>query len=453
VSKTYSLRDRLLLTATLVLLVFLGLMGLVLDSAFQRSAEQAVQERLLLHVYGLLAVSDVTDGELFLSEELPEPRFNQLGTGLYGFVHARDGVELWRSPSSLDLQIQAPDPGQLVTGLAPGVVRFGRLVDIQQVELFYLGYRVLWEGEDDKQTAYNYLVVEGTDPYVSEIGAFRNSLWGWLAGVVIALVIVQAVIMRWGLMPLQQLASDLKAIEDGTQDHLEGDYPREIDGVTRNLNLLLTNERQQRERYRTTLADLAHSLKTPMAIIRGATTQLDGVEDSVRISFDEQISRMDEIISYQLERAVTRSSALVRKPILIKPVVERLVAAMEKVYADKQIDISATVDESSFIGDERDLMELLGNVLDNACKYGSARVLLDIQSMAGPLVITVEDDGPGIADAARQSVLTRGLRLDSRQAGQGIGLAVVAEIVDRYGGEIEIGSSVLGGVKVTVSVA
>lgn len=446
----HSLRGRLLLSATLVLVIFLGLTGVVLDSAFRDSAEQSVSERLLLHIYGLLAVSDQADGELNLAETLPEPRFNRLGTGVYGIVLDDAADELWRSPSALDLPLVGEDLRRLVADIRAGRPSFGRVPDR---EYFYIAYRVLWEASDASLTAYTYLVLENLGPFQSEVSAFRNSLWGWLMGVVVVLVFVQAVVMGWGLIPLRQLADDLKAIEDGRQDFLGGDYPTEIEGVTRNLNLLLKNERQQREKYRTTLADLAHSLKTPMAIIRGAAANVSGDPEAER-SLGEQIGRMDEIIAYQLERAMTRSSKLIGKAIEVGPVVERLVAAISKVYRDKEMSFDIDVEQDArFFGDERDLMELLGNVLDNACKYGAREVRLGIRPESDVLHIVVEDDGRGIDVGSREAVLARGARLDSREAGQGIGLAVVAEIVDRYGGVIRIDQSSMGGARVSVQLA
>ncbi len=446
----HSLRGRLLLSATLVLVIFLGLTGAVLDSAFRDSAEQSVSERLLLHVYGLLAVSDQAEGQLTLAESLPEPRFNRLGTGVYGIVLNDADQELWRSPSALDLPLDSEQFRPLVTGLAVGQPAFGRTANDAY---FYFAYRVLWEASDASQTAYTYLVLENLEPFQSEVSAFRNSLWGWLLGVVVVLVLVQAVVMGWGLTPLRELADDLKAIEDGRQDFLRGDYPTEIEGVTRNLNLLLNNERQQREKYRTTLADLAHSLKTPMAIIRGAAANVSGEAGAER-SLDEQIGRMDEIIAYQLERAMTRSSKLIRKAIAVAPLVERLVAAISRVYSDKGVSIAVDLaPDARFFGDERDLMELLGNILDNACKYGDGVVRLVIDPEADWLNIVVEDDGDGVDIRSRQAVLARGERLDSRESGQGIGLAVVAEIVDRYGGTIVIDRSSLGGARVRVRLA
>lgn len=465
----YSLRGRLLLTAGVVLFVFLGLTGLVLDQAFQRSAEEGVSERLLLHIYGLLAVTEESDGEIYLPEKLQEPDFNRPGTGLYGLVMTGKGEELWRSASSVDLEVQQDEKQHLYVDLATGVERFGRVKDTAGDSLFYASYRVLWQGSDKQNKAYVFTVLQTMDPYLSEIRGFRNNLWGWLLGVALVLIVVQAAVMSWGLTPLKKLARELKAIEDGDQDSLQEDYPAEINGVTRNLNLLLASERQQREKYRTTLADLAHSLKTPLAILRGASSTLEYVKEGgagdlqkVQKTVDEQVEHMDQIVSYQLERAVATSSNLIRKSIDVKPVAERLVKAMNKVYEAGEINLELVADECSFFGDERDLMELLGNLVDNACKYGKRHVKITIgkpvdivkagsAEQATAVAIMVEDDGPGISPEHRDQVLTRGARADSREQGYGIGLAVVGEIVERYGGNIAIDESSLGGAKFTVT--
>lgn len=479
----HSLRGRLLLSATAVLFVFLGLTGLVLDQAFRRSAERGEAEKLLLHIYGLLAVAEESRSGIFLPGQLQEPRFNQLGTGLFGFVNDSDGQELWRSPSALDIDFDQQQKAAVTDDLVTGEERFGRAYDLDGNELFFLSYRILWQATDQKSTAYVFTTFETLQPYSSEIQAFRNNLWGWLGGVVVALLFVQGMVMRWGLAPLKQLAEDLKAIEDGHSDYLSGQYPSEIEGVTRNLNVLISSERQQLEQYRTTLADLAHSLKTPLAILKGVASSLqqpDSPDDKLlsrnadakglnlvelKKTVDEQVARMDEIVSYQLQRAVSSSTNLLRRSVDVAPLVTKLIDAMKKVYADKDIEFEISMDECSFFGDERDLMEMLGNLVDNACKYGRSRVrvsagtkgdLVEISmdppehKKKGQLVITVEDDGDGIPAKDRQQVLMRGTRADMRESGQGIGLAVVADIVQRYQGRIEISDSLLGGAQLNL---
>lgn len=451
----------MLVAAALLLVSFLGLMGVVLDQAFQNSAEQGVSERLLLQTYGLLAVAEETDSGVFMPEKLQEPDFNQLGTGLYGLILDGEGNELWRSASSLDLSINLDEKPELTHFTASGVPRFGRIHTVDQTEFFYLSYKVLWQISDQDTVPYVFAVLQTMDPYLGEVQGFRNSLWGWLVGVVAALTILQALVMNWELAPLKKLAEDLKAIEDGEQDRLEADYPEELEGITRNLNLLLSSERQQREKYRTTLADLAHSLKTPLAILRGASTRLADLkpannEDeyaSVQESIDNQVARMDQIIGYQLQRAVATSPQITRKALPISPIINSILDVMGKIYESREITFDLDLVDGTFYGDERDIMELLGNIIDNACKYGRhlVKVKVEEQKPTGGLRIMVEDDGPGIVKDQRESVLKRGTRLDSRESGQGIGLAVVSEIVKRYDGSVSIEDSPLGGARIVIS--
>ena len=451
-----SLRLRMLCSATLVLMVFLGVLGGVVDNAFRQSAGQAVSERLQLHSYALIAASVEDDQggavDLYLPTELQEPDFNTMGSGLFGFVFTRGGNEVWRSGSALDLDLGDAEKAVLLAQDTAGVVTFSELpAAAGRGPLFYLTYPVIWESALG-DARFFYVVLQDFTSYGNEVAAFRESLWGWLIAAVVVLVVLQAAIMYWGLLPIAGLEHDLKAIEEGRQEYLVGQYPTEINGVTRSLNLLLSEERAQRERYRTTLADLAHSLKTPLAILKAEAEKPDQTVKQVAAAMDQQVTRMTDIVSYQLERAVSSSSKLFRNLTPVGPVIDKLVTTIKKVYQEKNIDFLKQVSPADFPGDERDLMELLGNLLDNACKYGAGRVKIIAVVVKDSVQLTVEDNGPGIPASDRARVLERGLRLDSREAGQGIGLAIVAEIVDRYNGQIVIRDSDLGGARVIVSI-
>tara|TARA_B110000285_G_scaffold133737_1_gene149950 strand:- start:52 stop:1389 length:1338 start_codon:yes stop_codon:yes gene_type:complete len=437
-------------------MVFLGVLGGVVDNAFRQSAGQAVSERLQLHSYALIAASVEDDQggavDLYLPTELQEPDFNTMGSGLFGFVFTRGGNEVWRSGSALDLDLGDAEKAVLLAQDTAGVVTFSELpAAAGRGPLFYLTYPVIWESALG-DARFFYVVLQDFTSYGNEVATFRESLWGWLIAAVVVLVVLQAAIMYWGLLPIAGLEHDLKAIEEGRQEYLVGQYPTEINGVTRSLNLLLSEERAQRERYRTTLADLAHSLKTPLAILKAEAEKPDQTVKQVAAAMDQQVTRMTDIVSYQLERAVSSSSKLFRNLTPVGPVIDKLVTTIKKVYQEKNIDFLKQVSPADFPGDERDLMELLGNLLDNACKYGAGRVKIIAMVVKDSVQLTVEDNGPGIPASDRARVLERGLRLDSREAGQGIGLAIVAEIVDRYNGQIVIRDSDLGGARVIVSI-
>jgi two-component system sensor histidine kinase PhoQ len=465
-----SLRSRLLIAATVVLFVFLGLTGMVLDQAFRSSAERGESEKLLVQIYGLLAAAEASETGLYLPDQLQEPGFNQLGSGLYGIVCDAVGNELWRSASALDLELSDVQIRAISTAVKTGEQASGMLKTAAGADLFYFSYGILWQNSNNSTAAYVFTSLESTRSVEAEINSFRKNLWFWLGGAVLVLITVQAFVMSWGLSPLRSLAEDLKLIESGESDYLKGKYPEEIDGVTRNLNLLLANERKQRERYKTTLADLAHSLKTPLAILKGSpgtlvsngTDQdaLDGAGSrddklmEIMRTIDIQVDRMDQLVSYQLQRSVVASPDLIRKSFAVKPLINNLIMAMQKVYEERELHFNLSVEDCSFFGDERDLMEIMGNLVDNACKYGNGRVEIQASNSDNgeQFLFRVDDDGPGIPQQIRDKVLQRGMRADTSEAGQGIGLAVVADIVDSYDGEIGILDSPLGGAQIQVRI-
>ena len=441
----YSLRLRLLLSAALTLILFLGLTGIVLDQAFRQSAWQNVESTLTAQVYGLIAVADQQGELLYLPEVVQEPGFNRLGSGLFGLLLDGQGRELWRSQSAVVI-----DYSGLMDEIETAIVGDPYFTHSKVPDVFVLSYKVLWQLGPGQSTQYTFVVLRNPDAYEDQVASFRGSLWFWLAVVVVGLTLVQWLVMRWGLSPLSRVADELRSLESREGSLLAGDYPTEIEGVTRNLNLLITAERAQREKYRTTLADLAHSLKTPLSILSNSTTKLSEQHEETAQLINDQVRRMNDLVSYQLERAVSSSSQIVRQAVRISPCAERLQQALTKVYQADDVSLSVSVADETFYGDERDLMELLGNLLDNACKYGNGTVCLSVVG-GDPLTLIVEDDGPGIPPERRASIMERGTRLDSDTPGQGIGLAVVAEIVARYGGQVVVDDAEIGGARFTVT--
>jgi two-component system sensor histidine kinase PhoQ len=400
-SSNYSIQTRLVIAFSILLFVFLGLTGIVLDRAFRNSIEAGASERLQVQIYLILAAAEYSDGEFYFLEDLREPGFNQLNSGLYGFISRPSLGELWRSDSAGVFSLA--DPEVLLQSVQVGETQFSKTMNADNEEYFVLSYGILWE---DGISEYNFTVMENSAAYYSEISNFRTSLWSWLGGVALLLLLIQFFLMRWGLSPLHRMARDLKHIETGEKNQLAENYPQELQGVTNNLNVLIETERKQQERYRTTLGDLAHSLKTPLAVIAGimqtlSTKQEDSGEELGAV--EEQLGRMNQIVSYQLQRAVqsNHSSALARQ-VLVKPVVEKVLDALAKVYRDKSVTVARQLDSKAlFLGDERDLLEVLGNVLDNAFKYGRGEVRISTDSATDEfqgLEIVIEDNGYGIAE-------------------------------------------------------
>ncbi|HEY9198873.1 MAG TPA: ATP-binding protein [Gammaproteobacteria bacterium] len=445
-----SLNARLTLATGLVLIAFLGLTGYALDRAFRASAETAVRERLQAHIYGLLASADLTrSGKLVLPESLPEERFQRPGSGLYAEVVRADGVIEWQSPSQLGQLI--PRPPQL----QPGEWSFARMPTADGGELFVLGFGSAWElGKRSLEFTFN--VIEEPEAYAIQVAQFRQSLWVWFGSLAFGLLVAQGMVLGWGLSPLRRVERDLAAVEAGEREALAGSYPRELRGLTDNLNALLKTERSRLGRYRDALSDLAHSLKTPLAVLRGAPAQQTDVRAFQHI-VQEQTERMAQIVDYQLQRAATSGRTTLMTPVPLAPLLQRILDSLAKVYAERRLVLNVAADPAlQFRADAADLMELCGNLLDNACKWARTEVragarLLDTGN-GQTLELLIEDDGPGIAPEQRAAVLGRGVRIDSSVPGQGIGLAVARDIAAAYGGQIDIDASEdLGGARIRVT--
>ncbi|MBT5008865.1 MAG: GHKL domain-containing protein [Gammaproteobacteria bacterium] len=434
-----------MISATVLLIAFLGTMGLVLENAFRSSALAALNGRLLQQVYGLLSVTEDNDMTVLLPPALTDPLMNQLGSGHFGLVLDDRGTLVWRSQSAMDQGL----PSELVAALdeivATGVPRAGVVSDGSD-KLRYLAYRVQWLGE--RHTGlYDYVVMEQSTLLEAEVEGFRARLWGWLAGIIGLLMALQFVVMRWGLKPLGAFTRDIEAMTEGDQRALSGPYVQELAPLAQTLNRLVDHERQQAARYRTTLANLAHSLKTPLSIIRNALTMAPpmGQPEDHRAEIEVQITQMDELIAYQLERAVIASTHQAKDQLQARVVLDRLNGAMQKVYRDKVVAAEVQGENLALRASERDIQEAWGNLIDNAYKYCAGSIQITVSKNAQGILLRVEDDGPGIADASHEQVLQRGARLDTRAPGQGIGLAVVSEIASRYDGALAISRSKLGG--------
>lgn len=446
---TLSLNTRLLLAGTLVLAAFLGMTGLVLDNAFRHSAETALRDRLQGHVYALLAASDLdTRGVLSLPAELPDPRFSQIGSGLYAEVTETGGAPLWRSKSMLGQSLAFAAPPAL------GQREFAPIRTDSGTPLYSLGFTVSWETHTGEERRYTYRVAENLRSHDDQVRGFRRSLWGWLGAAALLLLLAQGLILRWSLAPLRRVADDLRAIEAGLAQRLQGRYPRELRQLTDNLNGLLESADSHLKRYRDSLGNLAHSLKTPLAVLRGA---VDGERDdaALRALAREQLEVVTRLVEYQLQRAAAAGRTPLAAPVAVRPVIEKIVAALAKVYVDKGVHTTLDIDAAAtFHGDAGDLTEMLGNLLDNAFKWcrGQVQVSAHQTAAAGALPaaleIRVDDDGPGIPETEKGRVLQRGARADESTPGHGLGLAMVQDTVALYRGELQLETGPLGGLSV-----
>lgn len=438
-----SLRNRILLTASLVLAVFLGCAGILLDRAFRESALNGVEDRLRGRVYMLLGAADFdardTPG---MVGALPDPALATPGSGSYARITAVDSGAIWMSTSLLGFALAPP----AVADARTGVWDLERVHGLGQEDLFVLRYGIVWEGDGERRP--RRFVVEAFEDstlYEATVAHFRRSLWTWFAGLSVTLLFIQGVNLRRGLHPLAAVSEEVRAIERGERDQVSGVYPSELSGLTVNLNKLLRHHRDSLQRYRNALGDLAHSIKTPLAILRN---EFEGSRAASSNTASEQIERIDRTVHYHLQRAAAAGRLLLAPPCLAAPAIERVAESLRKVYAHRALNIGCVIAAGTlFPGDEGDLMEIVGNLADNACKWARSGVRIEAgtreQSAAGrSFILSVVDDGPGIPSSQVDRVLQRGARLDEAVEGQGIGLAVVRDIVEGvYQGELRLTDS------------
>jgi len=445
-----SVSRRLLIAVAVPVILFFALTIAVLDGVFRSLEEASLRELLAEQVVGLVTAADLDhSGRLDINLLDPESRLDVPGSGLYAVVREQDGRLLWSSPSlsgtGLELGMRLPVGG----------VDFRYLKMRDGTPVAELSRGLQWDYAAGASRSLVFTAADSTEPQRRQLARFRQQMVGWFGSLVLALLATMAWMMRRALAPVRRLEQEIAAVESGTAQGLGADYPRELAGVAEGLNALLISERNRIARYRDTLGNLAHSLKTPLAVIRASL----GVGEELSASHatvQREIDRIAQIVEHQLKRAAAGGGAtLGQASVPVLPIVTDLRTTLLKVHSGKDLCIDISVPAAlGFLGDSGDILELLGNVLDNACKWCRARIAVSARldmtrEPSRRLSIVVEDDGSGIAETDRLRVLERGVRADEHVPGHGLGLAMVRETVALYGGELKLGSSAtLGGARV-----
>ena len=456
IAQPRSLQSRQLWAASFGLVAFLALAGYALDQAFQNTAQSGMRERL--HSYALAYANSDFDraGDVIPPYDPPDPRFARPGSGLYAQIVLES--ETWASDSAQGPLLPA---GEM---LAPGEREFEGPLPFTRIsgepgEVYRFGYGLEFIDEAGaREIPYTVYILEDTTALGRQVAIFRAALWRYLGGAGVVLLLLQGLVLRWSLRPIRDVIAELKRVQHGQAAGMSEAHPRELEPLTESINAFIDSERENLDRQRNTLADLAHSLKTPLAVLRSRLDAESG-EAELREEVDTQLRRMNDLVSYQLARAARSGHQLFAAPIEIQPQAEQIVAGLEKVYARKRVLCEFEIAEHArFHGETGDLQELLGNLLENAFKWADSRVLLTVaegETGAGRrpgLSIVVEDDGPGIAEARIGHVLQRGVRGDERVQGHGIGLSIVQDIVRSYRGELQVDRSPeLGGARFAVT--
>jgi len=433
-----SIRGRLMVGATVVLIAFVASAGWAVQRAHEQSVRTARFAQLQGTVYLLLAGAELDEhGALVLPPSFPEPRLSLPGSGLYANIVNVVRREEWKSPSSVGMQ--PPFLSDVAVGQWSSeiVASGGR-------DYLAIAYSVNWT--ERAQTAPLVLsVVEDKAEFDREVGVFQRTLWTWLGGAAALLLVSQTLLLGWGLAPLRRVAHEIRGIEHGDQTEIEGRYPAEITALTSNINTLINQERMRQTRYKEALSFLAHSLKTPLAVLRtslGEPTRLPGI-------VSEQVARMDDIVQHQLARAAASGASRFVPWLPIGPVLNRIRDSLIKVYADKGLEFSFDIpSDLAWRVDEGDAFEMFGNVLDNAAKWARTQIAVSARREGNSLHVRVDDDGPGFDDT--RSILQLHVRGDEKVPGHGVGLAVVNDLVASHGGELVLTRSDLGGARVDI---
>lgn len=437
-----SLRARQLFAASLVLTAFIALCGAGLEQAFNSSALQAEEDKLQGLAYALLGAAEPNaNGDLSIQDtRLPDPRLASPQSGLQAAIINERGGLIWGSPS---LEDEWP---LTIAPLEVGTWKFQ-----EQGKWFSLTFGLRWLDRADAPRRYTLLIIEDNASFRAQLRTYRRTLWGWLGGAALALLAVQLLVLRWSLTPLRKLVGELHSIEADKQDSIEATYPSELTPLTDALNSMIQAERNQQTRYRNALGDLAHSLKTPLAVLHGVTDE-DVNDSALQQKIREPLSRIQDITDYQLRKAATAGRRTLSGPVAIRPLADKISGALQKVYADKRVQFNVDISPTLRVrADEGDLYELLGNLLDNAAKWCKRQVNISVKIVERRLELTIDDDGPGFPDNA-DKLLERGVRADNQVPGQGIGLAAVNDLIGVYDGKIELQRSPIGGGRVLIRI-
>lgn len=436
--KQLSLRLRSIILAVIALAIFIPVTVLTLDQAYTSSLEEAKYNELKLMNLALVSAFEIDGDSPTMPEFVYQEQLNLPDSGYMAAIVMNNEV-IWQSASFL-----MTDNIELVSPPAVGEERFepDHITTFDpDTKYFLYSFSAEFQSGNSYAPVHFYLLNDNAT-FDNERATFLSVVWQYLVGLSLLLLLLLVLGMNRVLAPVRLLINEINKTSQGEKKQLQASYPPEFSRLQQSINQLLESEAKQRERYKNSLGDLAHSLKTPLAVAMGNT--------ALSRDAKEPLIQIDNLIQRQLKRASAGATSW-ESAIPVQPVINSLVGALNKVYRDKSLQISVNGEQGRFFGDKTDLMELLGNVLDNAYKAADSRVVITI--LQAPLFsqVTIEDDGPGIAQSQREALLTRGQRLDTYTEGQGIGMAVVADLIEIYEGQLFIDDSPSGGACISIT--
>jgi len=445
-NKAFSIRARVLIAVSLVLIVGLGGIGWSIDRMYARSIQEGIKERLTSTLNLLVSSIEESAGSLSMDQP-PDSRLQQPGSNLTAGMRTDSGT--WLSPSTLQTEPVAWPHG-------PVGEQVFRRIDAFFVDgnaQFVMSWELGWETELGEVLPLHLWAAADVDEFRQPLAEFRQGTWRWLAMVGALLVCVQLVTGWLGMKPMRRVEREIQAIEKGDKQSLDGSYPVELSALIDNLNALLASEQIGQRQYRKALGNLGHAMKTPLAVL-SSIVQQKRISDEDREQASNAVRELNSVIRFQIERAASAARRMMIQPVEVAPQADRVIRSLKKIHP--QVDIADDIEVGSrFYGEQRDLLELLGNLLENACKYGSGRVMLRVRQLHEEkrkpgLKIAVGNSGQPLTPERFEKLLQRGLRGDERIEGDGLGLAIVAEIAEAYQARLHAGISALGGLEVVL---
>lgn len=445
-----SLAGRLIWLAAAWSCLALALTGLLLTTAFRDTATRRLEGTLQATDIEVVAATRV-QGDYVVTPPVQDARTLRAYSGKYWSVVEPDGAggfhALTRSESLFDYGLPAPLDGPGMILAAPGEPYFYDATgpDSQPLRIMAVA-RTL----PNREAPVIFLSAIDRSEIDQDISNFAFLTWSALAVLGIGLIGAVLIQVRVGLRPLYALGDAVADVRRGKLQRLVGTYPSEIAPLAQELNGLLDHNQEVVERQRTHVGNLAHALKTPLAVMLAEA-------ESSRGALAQTVRRQAALMKAQVEHHLQRARAAARaqqtnEKTVVADVLDELASLLERAFQTKDVEIDwRAPDDLAFRGERQDLQEILGNLLENACKWGRARIRVDAGA-AGPgrLEIRVQDDGPGLPEDQYQTVLKRGMRLDEEAPGTGLGLSIVDELVKSYGGHLQLGKADLGGLSITI---
>lgn len=426
-----SISTRLLVSSAVVMFVFFVLIALSVSYSVHQRAEAALLDRMRGLIYGVLGASDVVaENQLLVNtDELPDPRLLQPTSGLFVEMVNERGDSLWASNSSTSIM---PDIRDSVVG----EWLFDRVENSHGQSVHRLQLSTVWEFEEGREFPFYIQAVTPTNSVDGQLKQFDRSLWFSLLVSGVCLLLMQLWILSRSLKPLKTIGDELREIELGEREQLDSKVPTELAPLASSINTLLVSERNRHKQYRNLLDDLAHSLKTPLSVLNNLSNKTSLTTTATANTVKEQTDQMQSTVERYLQRAAHSTPQKLAAPISVQKVIDRLASSLRKIYADKVSIEAGRVQDFNVRVADADLYEILGNVIDNACKYGSDTVAVTVAGNSRTIII--DDNGPGFPPDLITQLTERGFRADTQVEGMGLGLAASKELIESYGGTLEL---------------